>query len=247
MSTDVTDLVDYYVNLLIIQYHDLPNAQGTIAAYIKELLADGIIFDVRDAYNVDTAIGKQLDVLGKYEDINRFYEGLNLDGYFAFTNYSEITPDTRKRGFETYSVFPNNAGKWLNYSSSLNGTFVLSDADFRTLLQLRIFQNNINHSQAEIDDAIFAIFGTSVRADSPGNMIMFYFAPSVLSTLLKVALQKGILPKPLAVRLDWVITGDTPFFGFATYSVVPTLSTGFTTYSQYGIKVGETLDYDHLI
>lgn len=247
MTSDITALIDYYVNLLIIQYHDLPNAKSEIRAFVEQALANGIAFDVRDAYSVDTAIGKQLDVLGKYEDINRFYEGENLNGYFAFTNYNDPTPDSRKRGYEDYADFPNDEGQWLTYSSSLNGTFVLSDDDFRTLLRLRIGQNNINHSQAEIDALIFKIFGDSVRADSPGDMVMYYFAPSTLSIILQVAIQKAVLPKPLAVRLNWIILGDTPFFGFATYSLTPTLSTGFTDYADYDTKVGEMLAYQNLV
>ncbi len=247
MSIDNDSLIEYYVNLLIIQYHDLPLAQAQIRAFVKESLANGIAFDVRDGYSVDTAIGKQLDVLGKYEDINRFYEGENLNGYFAFTNYDDPTPDPRKRGYQDYADFPNNEGQWLEYSSSLNGTFVLSDDDFRILLRLRIGQNNINHSQAEIDALIFKIFGDTVIADSPGDMIMYYFAPAILTTILTVALQKKVLPKPLAVRLNWVISGVEPFFGFASYSRIPVGGTGFTDYADYGIKLGSYLDYSNLI
>lgn len=51
---NLQELIDYYVNLLIIQYHNKPKAQETIELFVRELLADDIFFQIQDGYNLRT-------------------------------------------------------------------------------------------------------------------------------------------------------------------------------------------------
>jgi hypothetical protein len=72
------EIIDYYANLLIIQYKGKPRA----LAHIKFLASVGIIDQlpmiVQNAYNVDNAIGVQLDVIGKYAGVVRTYGSITL-------------------------------------------------------------------------------------------------------------------------------------------------------------------------
>jgi hypothetical protein len=108
-------------------------------------------------------------------------------------------------------------------------------------------QNNINHSHKEIDDGLFKFFGDTVTADSDGNMEMVYFVPTDASTLVLVAVQKDVLPKPIGVGLDYIIEKNEPFFGMATYENTNNQITGFTTYADFDTKEGEMLNYNKLI
>lgn len=251
MADEAADqIVAYYTNLLIIQYHNQPKAQATIAALIRELTSSAVMLDVRDGYDLETAVGHQLDILGKYIGIDRFYEGQILDGYFAFTNYNEVViPDT-KRGFDDYTDFPSNNGRFLTYHDVLGVGLRLGDDDYRFILKLKILQNNIDHSHKSIDDGIYLFFGDSIRADSPGNMVMYYFVPVAETEIIKVAIQKKVLPRPMGVRLNYYIpvVDDIPFFAFTTYTEVePMYGTGFTDYADFGIKQGQTITYDKLL
>lgn len=69
-STD--DIVEYYKNLLIIQYSRKTKARATIDALVRPVVMDQIPIQVQDAFNIDTAVGVQLDVLGKYTGVSRF-------------------------------------------------------------------------------------------------------------------------------------------------------------------------------
>ena len=62
---------DYYADLLILQYKTQPKARATISALTEKVIADGILLDVINGFNIDTAIGKQLDLLGKYIGLSR--------------------------------------------------------------------------------------------------------------------------------------------------------------------------------
>lgn len=62
MTTE--ELKEYYANLLIMQYNQKPKARGTIKALAGAAIADNIEYQVRNGFNIATAVGKQLDILG---------------------------------------------------------------------------------------------------------------------------------------------------------------------------------------
>lgn len=65
------DILNYYADLLILQYKTQPKARETIKALVTEVYSNGLLLDLIDAFNIDTAVGKQLDILGKYIGLNR--------------------------------------------------------------------------------------------------------------------------------------------------------------------------------
>ena len=244
--TDVTDLINYYQNLLIIQYHDQPKAQATIDLLVGTALASGILQDIQEGFNIDTAVGAQLDILGKYVDLTRSFQGQNLTGYFTFTNYSDPSTPPGKIGFTDYTQGFTKVGQFLIYSDYLSDTLLLDDTDYRLLIKLRIFQNNLNHSHEAIDSVMWNFFGDTVVPDSVGNMQMYYFVQTPIPAVITVALQKDLLPRPMAVQLA-LITQTKPFFGFCNYSGYSPAIVGFTSYTTPAIPVGETLTYSDVI
>lgn len=76
MTTD--ELIAYYANLLVIQYIGQPKAYATIEALVSMVIMDQLPLEVQAAFNMDgTAVGVQLDVLGKYAGVVRTGQGLN--------------------------------------------------------------------------------------------------------------------------------------------------------------------------
>ncbi len=222
---DVQDLIDYYANLLIIQYHNKPKAKATIELLAGEVLADGILFDIRDGYAVDSAVGTQLDVIGKYVGVDRFYINHDPINYFGLTNYTEVDPDSEEKwGFTTYADYNDNQyNGTLNYNSILSITNSLNDDDYRVIIRLKILQNNINHSHKEINDSVYAIFGRDIRPDSTGDMHMVYFITDNLTAIINAALLKNLLPRPMGVGLTLITNVAKPFFGFTSYAYLGTL------------------------
>ena len=70
------DYAEYLSNLLIIQYAQKPKATATVKA-IGEDFPDDLIFAVRDGFSLESAEGKQLDILGKYVGTDRFFIDTN--------------------------------------------------------------------------------------------------------------------------------------------------------------------------
>lgn len=77
--TQASDLVDYYVNTLILQYAGKPKAAATIGAVVYPVImptASGTLLpnDVQGGFNVtgsSIAVGAQLDVIGLYAGVVR--------------------------------------------------------------------------------------------------------------------------------------------------------------------------------
>jgi len=211
---NVDDIVDYYTDLLIIQYIDKPKARAMIAAYIEELLSSGILFDIRDAFNLETAIGVQLDIIGKYVDLTRFYSSSDLtDDYFGFADANNIGGVSANIiGFDDAAA-PDKTGFFLDANEVISAALRLNDDAFRTLIKFRIVQNHSNHSVKSITDSIFAFFNTDVFVKDNLNMTMTYLIGNYSNSLIRAAIQKEVLPRPMGVRME-VIDGNS-FFGFA--------------------------------
>lgn len=65
------ELIGYYSNLLILQYIRLPKARGTVQATVKPIIMDQLPRKVQNAFDLSSAVGVQLDVVGKYVGVKR--------------------------------------------------------------------------------------------------------------------------------------------------------------------------------
>lgn len=255
---DVSELVDYYVNLLIIQYHNQQKAQATIRLLAETILANGVILDTEEAYNIapalgDTAVGPQLDVIGKYVGVNRYFAEINYGDYFALVPYlgvpGSLPSSPPAFGFETYATFPTSFdyNGTLVYDDIVTSQNALSDANFLVLIQLAILRNNMNFSNGAIDEGMWALFGNQIRPETGGNMTIIYFIDGPETTLIQAILAKKLLPKPMGVRLLAVVNITGLMFAFTDYSGYESpFGYGFSTYSNYATLPGETLTYSQI-
>lgn len=67
----LTQILDAYADRLIAQYRTMPKARATIEIFGKELIGDDIANALALAFSIDTAVGPQLDTLGKYVGLLR--------------------------------------------------------------------------------------------------------------------------------------------------------------------------------
>ncbi len=74
----VRSLVQYYANLLILQYLGKEKAFATIETVVTPVIMDELPTQVQNAYNLsgtELAVGTQLDVIGKYVGVTRSGNG----------------------------------------------------------------------------------------------------------------------------------------------------------------------------
>ena len=245
----VEQIVNYYVNLLIIQYHNRPKAQATIALLVNEFLCNAILLDIQDGYDIDTAVGVQLDVIGKYVGIDRFFKDVDLIDLFSSPGYFDSPTSPPQYGLETYATFAtdNDFNGTVTYEKTISSNNQLTDDSYRTLIKLKILQNTINHSDAAIDAAMFAFFAGDVRPEEMFNMHMAYFIPANESPLIRAVIAKKLLLKPMAVGAALVVDVTGLMFGFADYAGFESpYAYGFSTYANYASLPGQVLSYSQV-
>lgn len=71
------ELKEYYADLLIIQYQNKPKAYDTIKALVDGVIMNQLPLEVQAAFDLDTAVGAQLDIIGKYAGVSRYAYDFN--------------------------------------------------------------------------------------------------------------------------------------------------------------------------
>lgn len=205
-------------HLLIKQYWEKPKALAEI-----ELLASTwdtvrvILASLDAAFDLDSAIGEQLDVLGRVVGINRNVPDILPKIYFGFT----INPDSK--GFaDKFNDLRPSAPLYDKFSLPFTD-LQLNDTDFRFFIRVKAALNRSSAYLSSdifigVQDVILAAFnGRAYVADNLDMTLTLYISPSVDLDRLALILAFNLLPKPQGVRYKTVIQaepGET--FGFST-------------------------------
>ena len=198
-------LLDYYANLLIIQYNGKSKASATIKMVANLILANLVILQIRDGFDWRTAVGKQLDIIGKWVGVTRDYKGSLYWGqtFLSYPNSNQLVPidttDNLQHGYSDYETFDDD-GQVLTYQSLGFVEQSLSDNDYRTIIGLKIIKNSINHTAKNIDDAIWEYFNGQVYTTWQPHQIIYNY-PASLTTIIEVCNYKNVLPAPTGVSI----------------------------------------------
>lgn len=200
-------LLDYYSNLLIVQYNGKPKATAFIKLLTNMILANMIIMQIRDGFDWKTAIGKQLDVIGAWVGVTRNYNAsASWDNtYLSYPSYGTFTiaeDDPQRGGYSDYETFDDDNGGVLTYKDLQSNSQKLDDDNFRLVIGLKIIKNSINHTCGEIDKAIYDYFNQLVYTTWDIPYVVVYHYPQSLSTIINICLNKGVLLSPTGVEIQ---------------------------------------------
>jgi hypothetical protein len=197
-------LQEYFANLIILQYRNAPKNRSLIYKLVNLIFANNLALQIRDlTVDVDKSEGKQLDVVGKWVGIDRYYNGSEIweHPYLSFPLYSQIKSgvyDDVQGGFSTYTNFADNNGGFLTYKQwqDIRTTQnTIGDGYFRSLIKLKIIKNSINHTCKNIDNAIWAWSDGNVYT-TWATMQVTYNYTSSYKMLMTLAVYKDVLPRP---------------------------------------------------
>ena len=182
MSTE--DLKEYYADLLIQQYRGLPRAREHVKFLAGLPVSDELPVAVRDAFGLETAIGVQLDVVGKYAGVVRTFGDITLDDddFRVLIKLAQFTNSNGSSTFDIQSVMNQYfAGKifFIDYTHMRVGYFITLDTFSEDLAQVAILQDLLPYPMAvERAATIFAptldnFFGfRTYAAPNPNNTPM---------------------------------------------------------------------------
>jgi hypothetical protein len=209
-------LIEYYKGLLLAQYLDKPKAQATIGALVACATCDLVARDIEAAFDINTAVGTQLDVIGEYVGFSR---RVLIQPERDYYRWVDSTLPVTCTGFTDYAGGVNQSSVFYKYSFARSSISDLEDEEYRALLKLKIVLNNSDHSLYSISNLLYDIFGLDVVCyDNEGMSISYFFTPNG-QRLGLVALQQNMLPKPMGVRINGALTSEDPaaLMGFTDY------------------------------
>lgn len=191
-------LLEYYSSLLIVQYQNSPKMQATVQLLVNQSLCDGLPQELQTCFNLSTAIGEQLTILGEIVGVPRNVFGLDLTNtFFNFTDYA--TGTTSAIGFGNYTDSPYSMSLFRSYFDS--ATYVLTDYQLQQLIYLKILFNNTYSSTKNIVDGLWGLYGNSVQFVDNKNMTVTYNVAQPYHTTFTVAQYLNILLRPMGVSV----------------------------------------------
>lgn len=158
-------LLQYYSDLNIVQYRILPKAKDTIKLLVNQALCDGLPQEEQSCFNLDTALGAQLTILGRIVGVPRDVYGLDLaHSFFSFTRYVGTPASV---GFGRYSDVPYGDDLWLRYNT--RGSYTLTDFELRAMIKLKIIYNNTYSSYYGLKNALWLYFHGDIDIIDSGS------------------------------------------------------------------------------
>lgn len=203
----------YYLTLITSEYQLTVEYKAWLQAFLQivseiNACADSLV----PAFDLDIAVGVQLDILGQIVGVTRqvtfqvVYGNLPAFG-FDLNNASVA-------GFDT--------GFWSGLT-----TPILDDATFRILIKAKIAQNSWDGQISSIAPIWQTLFpGGSIIVQDNQNMTATVFLAGTFTTILQDLIINGlIVPRPEGVMYTYVFA-KLPIFGFDQNN---TFSAGFDT------------------
>lgn len=203
----MTDRMDEYLARVPSEHRNRPKFRATLkntlapACRLMELLDS-----VPKAYDVDHAVGDQLDVVGEWVGVSRELSAKLTGVYFEWDSSSLDTGWGR--------------GLWKGKYDPESGITSLDDDTYRTLIKLRILTNRWDGTIETAYADWQTVLGDSVLViQDPQDMtIQVGIAGKMLSTPLRALFKQQITPfKPAAVRVSvyYLSTVDAPLFAWS--------------------------------
>lgn len=196
----LNDALTYYSEQLIIQYRTLSKATQTIKCLTNSAVCDGLIFSLQNTFDLETASGQQLTILGRIVNVPRLIYGLDLTHeFFNFTRYSG-TPTSN--GFNRWTT-PTDTyllSRWTTTTS-----YTATDFEMLALIKLKIMYNNYYTSMGTIKPALYDVFAGAIDIeDNLDSTITYNFEQPYHNVASVCDFLGNILPKPMGVGISIV-------------------------------------------
>lgn len=215
----MSDYIVGNVSNLIIQYGQKSNAVATVTAYSEEF---ELIYDnaniLQMAYDLDFAVGKQLDIIGKIVGISRNIPFSIPKNYFGFSGHLNAYPFGSK--FNSVVTYPFRGKFEIPYSDGQ-----LNDNDYRFFIKAKIIKNyvtskNIDSNNFSIQNAVDYLFNSKAYISDNHDMTMTLNIDSGFDISKLTSLENlDLLPRPQGVRYNTFISYQDSFtFGFNSFN-----------------------------
>lgn len=180
---------------IISQYANSPVLTEMILAFNEALDQTANFDNLYDfIWNIQTAQGYGLDVLGRIVNVTR---SLSLPGNTGYIGFDEATGSWTGFG----------QGGWFS-GGAISTNFLLADGDFRTLIYAKAAGNISDGSIPALNKILLTLFpyrGACYVVDNMDMSMVFKFGFPLNAVETAIIEQKDILPVPVGVKTSVVI------------------------------------------
>lgn len=186
-------ILDDYTKLVTSEHNDKPLFMAVVAALCQGLVDIGNqVTELPNDFDLDKAIGVQLDAVGLWVGISRVLPVPITGVYFAWD-------DTALTGWES--------GIWQGIFDPASGLTSLPDDQYRVLLRAKIAANRWDGSLVAAETIWNFLFGGTpeiiVQDNQDMSMTVAFYGPP-LSAVQQALLLGGYFPlKPSGVRVNY--------------------------------------------
>ena len=223
-QADAEAVRQYYADLLILQYHSKPKARATVGLTADIYLGDGLVFQLPNILDIDTAQGAQLDIIGKILDCPRIVQGVYND-----LKFFQFHVDEDSLGFSTIGDPQDATFRTIqNYNKS---EYSLPDDDYRFLLKFKSIVNVMRGSEKGIDDALWTVFSGDVLLKNNKDLTITYIVSARRTLAALAAKNLGYYRAPEGIGANYVLRVPFPnkIFGFNRNGTINKTVVGFST------------------
>jgi hypothetical protein len=176
---------------------------------MDEYLDPRVDFDTfyRYVWNVDTAVGFGLDILGRIVGVGRVLRIPNNEDFFGYRN-DDIPPDWQ----------PWNQGVFFSGTTATQA-YTLPDDTYRTLILTKALANIAATTARSLNQLIRNLFPNRGRAyvvDEGAMSMRYVFEFSLTAAEYAILTESGVMPHPAGVKFSVsVIPAASGLLGFA--------------------------------
>jgi hypothetical protein len=191
-----------YLSLITSEHNQQPNFMalvGVLAGAMADCVA--AMASIPPAFNLQTAIGAQLDIIGLWVGQPRIVPYILIPGFFGFSALQTGLPEGLALTFGDLRN-PSIGGVWYGLGEAATGNTQLNDAQYRTVLVARIVRNQSNGTLSDIEQGLLDIFGAACSViDNGGLNIAIIVSVPITPVDQALLTALDILPRPAGVNI----------------------------------------------
>jgi hypothetical protein len=192
-----------YANFITSEHNQKLNFMALVATlcgsvYDATLATQSLV----PAFDLNTAVGAQLDVIGLWIGQPRIIPGILIAGYFGFSELSSGLPDGLQLPFGELSS-ASIGGIFFELGGTAAATTTLTDPQYLTILKARIARNQSNGTLSALEGALFFIFGAGCKVVDNGTRSLAITVSTPISPVDQSLITGlDILPRPAGIGIS---------------------------------------------
>lgn len=185
-----------YLKLITSKHANKPKFMAWVGV-LTGALADirDVIASIPAAYDIDNAVGAQLDVIGEWVGRPRVVEDILDVAFFGFQDDSAALPFG-----ELINV--SVGGRFYELNESFSSSSTLADPEYKTILKAKIVRNQWNGTIDGLEQALQYIFGVPCAVVDNGTLNLTIYIGRPITAIEKTLLSTfDLLPRAAGVLI----------------------------------------------